>query len=498
MGFIDDKIQTVNSVALFEVLNNLPKSRSTSSLESVISKNKNLLPFLIDLLSVVCKDNTKNPKDRGRCEATRILLEILVEYFPVLLKILKEGLAKAIKAGLACGTDFTLPTFNVKFKINLKNLDFNKLLKTNPLSEAGSTFYGKNATTDLNWFLNNLIQNNGSGTWKNIVDFNYNQTSQEMEVGINQSYATSGGGKTFDGFILDYINSIELITLEQFTARLTDKLTGVLMANVGSSLDQILSMEQVNKLQDRINNSDPCKEDYQIDESYFQFSNDEMLEMENIANQKSKGVVMLNLGCGMVESTVPLEIVKEVFDEIRNTPPSKVNVVIEKSLTTLNDNLTSNVGEEDKKIAKLSLNTKFIESIPKILTDIVLEPKLVILYQLASKLVNGPLNPSTPAVGLGAPVNIDISPKIVVPDGFNYAKATSVFFEFVVRESLAALLEIIFKQVKEEILKLVSDLVVKITKEQANKKIKALTFLTGGLVGGLLSAVPTPDTSKFN
>ena len=66
MGFIDDKKQSVNNVALFEVLGNLPKGRVTSSLASVNSTSKNLLPFLIDLLSVTCKDNSKNPKDRAK------------------------------------------------------------------------------------------------------------------------------------------------------------------------------------------------------------------------------------------------------------------------------------------------------------------------------------------------------------------------------------------------------------------------------------------------
>jgi hypothetical protein len=494
MGFIDDKTQTVNNVALFEVLNNLPKTRSTSSLASVTSKSKNLLPFLLDLLSVTCKDNSKNPRDRARCEAVRILIEILVEFFPALIKILKEALAKAIKAGLACGTDFTLPTFNTKFKLNIKNLDFNNLLKINPTDPVGSTFYGKNATNDLNWFLNNLVQSGGAGTWKNILNFNYNTTTQDIEVGLNPTYVTSGGGKSFDGFILDFINSIELITMEQFMARLMNSITGTLSASVGASLDQILAMEQVNKLLDKIYSSDPCKEEYQIDESYFKFSNEEMLEMETTAIEKSKGVVLLDLGCGLVESTVDPEVVKGIFDEIRNAPPSRVNQVIENSVNTLNNSLTSNVGEQDKNTAKLSLNAKLIEQIPKILTNIIMEPKLVILYQMASRLVNGPLSPTTPAVGFGGP---NIEGNIKVPNGFDYAKATSVFFEFVARESLAALLEIIFRQAKEEILKLVAAIIIKITKEQANKKIKALTFLTGGLVEGLLASVPTPDTSKF-
>jgi hypothetical protein len=497
MGFIDDKTQAINNVALFEVLNNLPKSKVTSSLDSVKSKNKNLLPFLIDLLSTTCKDNAKNPKDKAKCEATRILLEILVEYFPVLLKILKEGLAKAIKAGLACGTDFKLPTFNVKLKLNILELDFNKMLQQSPLSQVGSLLYGKDATKDLNWFLNNLIQSGGSGAWKGIVNFNYNQTTQDMEIGINPSYASGGGGKTFDGFINDFINSIELITMEQFMARLTDSLTGVLSAAMNTSLDQIISMEQVSKLQDNINNSDPCREDYKIDESYFTFSNDEMLEMEVIANQKINGTVMLDLGCGMVSSTIPTTVVKNIFDEIRNTPPSKVSAVIEKSLNSVNDNLTKNVGEENKKLAKLNLNVKFIEQIPKILTNIILEPKLVALYQLCTKLVNGPLSPLTPPVGSGAPIGVDIDAKIKVPKGFDYAKATSVFFEFVAREALAALMEIVFRKIKEEIMRLVADFAAKIVKEQANIRIKAIASITAGITSGLISTIPIPNTSEY-
>lgn len=497
MGFIDDKTQTINNVALFEVLNTLPKGKVTSSLDSVKSKSKNLIPFLMDLLSATCKDDSMSPKEKAQCEASRILIQILIEYFPALLKILKEGLIKAIKAGLACGTDFKLPTFQVKIKLNIQEFDFNKMLQQNPLSAIGSTLYGKDATKDLNWFLNNLIQSGGAGTWKNIVDLKFNQITQEIEIGINTTYASLGGGKSFDNFISDFINSIELITMEQFMARLTDSLTGVLASAMNTSLDQLITMEQISKLQDKINNSDPCKEDYQIDESYFTFSNDEMLSMETIANQKSKGVTMLDLGCGMVESTIPANTVKNIFDEIRSTPPSKISSVIEKSLDSINDNLTKNVGEQDKNIAKLNLNVKFIEQIPKILTNIILEPKLVLLYQLCTKLVNGPLSPLTPPVGSGAPVGVDIDAKIKVPNGFDYAKATKTFFEFVSREALAALLEIIIKVVKREIIKLVADYAAKLAKEQANKKLKALIFLTGGIVDGLLASIPTPDTSKF-
>lgn len=485
MGFINDKTETINNVALFEVLNNLPKSRSTSSLNSVTSKSKNLLPFLIDLLSVTCKDDAKNPRDRAKCEATRILADILSQFFPALIRILKEGLAQAIKAGLACNVNFTLPTFNVKVKLKLKNLDFNDLLKIDPLSEVGSTFYGKDATKDFNWFLNNLVQFGGGGTWKGILDLHYNQTTEEIEIGLNPTYVTSGGGKSFDNLLLDFTNSIELISLENFMARITDKLTGAMMAQLNNppSLDKLISMEQVSVLQDRINNSDPCKEEYQYDESYFKFSNDDMLKIEEIANQKSRGVTNLDLGCGIVPATVDAQIVKGLFDDIRNTPPSKVNVVIDRTIDVLNNNLTNNVPDSDKKVAKLSLNTKMLEEIPKVLTDIILEPKIVALYQLCLKLVNGPLTPPPPAVGAGGSNNANIN----VDNGFDYAKATKVFFEYVSREALSALLEIVYKEVKKEIMNLVQQIVVKMIKERVKLKSKQLTFLLNGTVESLLT-----------
>lgn len=44
---------------------------------------------------------------------------------------------------------------------------------------------------------------------------------------------------------------------------------------------------------------------------------------------------------------------------------------------------------------------------------------------------------------------------------------------------------------------LVAQITVKIAKDQSKLKIKTLTFLTGGIIDGLLASVPIPDTSKF-
>lgn len=476
MGFIDDKTQTINNVALFEVLGNLPKGRVTSSLASINSTSKNLLPFLLDLLSTTCKDNAKNPQDTSKCESTRILIEVLVQFFPALVRILKEGFIEGIKAGLACGVDFTIPNPTPETTINLNKVDFNDLLKTDPNTDTGSTFYGKNAATDFNWFLYNLVQSGGSATWNNILDLTYFPATQDLKIKINNSYS----GRRFNEFLIDFINSIELLSLEGMMSKLMNSLTNVMnfnLPNFNMSLDKIVALEKIDKLQDKINSTDPCKEEYQYDDSFFTFTNDELSDIENTANQKYLGNVYLDVGCGIQLVSVNPSLVKSVFDEIRSTPPSKVSVVVEQSINSLNDSLTNNISEENKKVVKLSLNARLINNIPKIFTNIALEPKIVVLYQISSKTIN------------------DII--VNVTDGFDYVKAVKVFFEFVTRESLAALLEIIFDEIKQEILKLVAEISLKIIKEQADLRIKAIASIVTGVVEGLISTIPVPNTSEF-
>jgi hypothetical protein len=502
MGFTDTKQQIANNVALYEVLGNLPKGKTTSSLESVNSKSRNLLPYFIDLLAMTCKEDKNTFKELARCEAIRLFLSILVDFFPVLLRILKEAFIRALKAGLACGTDFKLPAHPIKVKSNLKNLDYNDLLKVNQFSELGKMQYGKDATKDFNLYLKELVQSGGNGSWAGIIKLNYDKTTQDLEFGIDQSYTNpnnSGNQKTFQEFLTEYMDSIELITMEQLVAKSMDRLTGVLAANMPLSLDKLISIEKVNTLLNNLFNSDPCKAEYQIDDSYYTFSNDDLLSIETICNQKVNGSVLVDVGCGVQNISVDTDVLSTAFNEIRNSPQSEIKATLNKALNSLNDSLTANLSAKDKNTAKLNLNKNFIENLPKILCEIIFEPKMVLLYQLSAKIVKGPLSPNMPTVGQPTPplLSVETDLKIVVPDSFNYAKATRVFFEYTARESMAALLEIIFKELKKSIINLVKDFVILLAKEQSKLKIKTLIFLTGGIVEGLLTQIPIPDTSKY-
>jgi hypothetical protein len=190
-------------------------------------------------------------------------------------------------------------------------------------------------------------------------------------------------------------------------------------------------------------------------------------------------------------------VMVQVFNDIRNATPASTKVVVENSLKNINDSLTRGLDAKDKKAASLALNAKMLEIIPKIMTETIMEPKMVVLYQLSSRMVNGPLTPGTPPVGTATPPSVDVSAPVKATNTFDYAKASKVFFEFVARESLAALLEIVFRQVRDEIIKLVTETILKIIKEKVKYKLKALEFITGAAISGILSSVPSPDISKY-
>lgn len=485
MSFIENKKDIANNLSLLEVLNGLPKNNSTSSLSSVYSKNKNLVPYLIDLLSITCGDDAKSPKDKARCSSKTILNEILTEFFYTLIRILKEGIVKGIKSGLSCGADFTVPTVPIEIKLKLSEIDYNGLLKINPNSNIGATFYGKSSNTDINWFLNDLIQNGGTVSWQNLLKFSYDQTTEELTISVD----VDGQGKKFEEFTSSYLDSSELFSLDNFMTRLVDNLTGSLSSSFLPSLDQIISQEKVNQTLKNLNNTDPCQEEYKYDNSYFTFTNDELFEIEKISNEKVLGETNLDLGCGLVPSSIDPNTFKAIFENLRQAPSNQANLVIEESLTTIDLLLTANVPDSDKNLSIESLNTKMIESIPIILTSIIFEPKIVVLYLICSKMVNGPLFPP----------NQDAN--IKVNNSFDFSKSTKVFFEYVGRESLAALIEIVYKKLKREIILLVTKTTTNIVKEQTKLKYK---ILTGAILGtasstlvGLVASKDVPNTSEF-
>lgn len=493
MGFIDDKNNIVQQISLTEILGDLPKNKLVSNIESVKSKSFNLIPYLLDLLSIVCKDNKMNPKlkDRVKCDLIRILTEILVDFFPVLMKILKEGIIKGIKAGLLCPADFKIPNPPPSVELKSNEFDLNKLTTLEPDAFPASLFFGE-PDKDLNVFLANLIQGGvgSSGTWSNILDFeviDYTLPNGVTTTGLKVDISSTYVGVEYDVFLKDFINSIELFNFDNFIPNLMEQFNGAISGLLGSSgtlsIDSATDKEKVDSMVEKILETDPCEQNFLLDNSFFEFDSDELLEIEKKAQNRLSGVKVINYSCqptviqsrGVINERQINNVKQSISDN-----PNSANLVTKQLAESVISNLANQVAgnDDDQENTKKSLSFELALALPKLSTSVIFTPKIMVLFQISKKLVTDTVDE--------------------FESNFDFAKANSVFFEYVAREASAALLKIIYDQIKEEILKVVIQLIISLIKEAINKKLNQLRSLTGGYdIKSGLSAVNVPDISQF-
>jgi hypothetical protein len=365
-------------------------------------------------------------------------------------------------------------------------------MKVDPNIFPGNLLFG-DPETDLNLFLSNLIQNGTNsatpvtGSWKNLLDFNFDPNTENIDIAINSTY----NNQPFDNFLFDFINSIELIDFKNLLPQLMNQLFGsidVSLPNFDS--ESSVSKEKVDGMVDKVLNSDPCQEDFIFDNSFFEFNSDELLDIEKRSNDRKSGQLTVDAGCSPFSSTISTQTLKNLSDDLDNASPSEYKSIVAQYTDTMLDEMQPfQSGSAEANQQKKAFSVKIATSIPKLFTDVVFTPKITILYQLAQNLITNTIT------DVGVSVNVDDTLKSAK---FDFAKANKVFFEFVVRESMAALLEILVNQIKEEVIKLVISLTTKLIKEAADKRIKQLLSLVGGsaITAGIAS-IPTPDVSDF-
>ena len=229
---------------------------------------------------------------------------------------------------------------------------------------------------------------------------------------------------------------------------------------------------------EKVFETDPCVLGSTVDDSFFSFTDSEKKSINDRARNRYQGFNTVDMGCGLAQSSVDVNTLLEVNDDLDNTNPTEINNVIEQTINRLSDVAASDVDDSDKENVKTGFSTNFIKELPKIFTDIIFTPKIMVLYQV------------THALFRGSPMTTTTSS--------NFAFDNKVFFTFVTRESMAALLEIVFQQLKREVLRIVADFAIELIAEQSDLKLKSILSITYGVTEGTLSLLPTPNTSEFN
>jgi hypothetical protein len=496
MGFIDDKDNIVKQIGLFEVLGDLPNNKLISNIDSVKSTSKNLLPFLLDLLSVACKDKDKLPnvKDRAKCDLIRIFIEILTEFFPVFMRIIKQSIIEGIKAGLLCPADFKIPNPTPSVTLKPNEFDFNKLTSLDPNIFPASLFFG-DPDKDLNVFLSNLLQGGlgNTGSWKNILDFEVveytinNGLSTVTDIGLKVDINPSYSGKEYDTFLKDFMNGIEIFNFNNFIPNLMEEFNGSISSllsnsnpSLGLDIDSATNKEKTSKMVEKILDTDPCDLTFKLDDNFFEFNSDELLEIEKNAQNRLNGTKLVDYSCEpiFIGSGVFLEgEINEIKNRLENNP-NEAKLIIKEYTETVLNRLSGggSIGFGDD--VKKSISFELSLALPKLGTSVIFMPKIMVLYQISKKLVTNTVSD--------------------YENSFDFAKANRVFFDYVTRETGAALLEIIYNKIKQEILRFVGDLVKQLVVEAVTKKLNQIKSLTGRFdVKSGLKSLNVPDVSNL-
>lgn len=495
MAFQKDKNELFEQMGVFNVIAGLPKSKKLNSMESINSKSRNLLPFLLELLKSSCLDNATSPKDKVRCEVSRILIELLLEYLPVLIKIVKEGIVQGIKAGLACGTDFTIPNPTPELTTTIDKIDLTDMMKMDPNGPAGALF--GNPTKDFNRFFLDIITNQNSNTWvdrngNGLLHITYNQPTittnnqptitMKVADGVVNSDGFNRADSSFHDFLVDYINSVELFSTKNVIGTIMDSMFGLISSINGIGVDTLISLDKMDKGVEKILEVDVCADKIILDDSFYDFGNEELSFMERNASNKSRGVSVMDLGCGLVEVAVPASILDNIND-LDTTTPAQSKAILQEILLTVGTSVSQLGNDVDGPTMKSNFDTRQVLNFPSILMRMVVTPKVVGLYQISHQTIN----------------NIILN----VSDGYNFSKAARTFFEYVAREALGALVQILYNKIKRELILLISRVAIKIIKERISLYIGSIKGMSKGLSNSLtdsngsIDSINVPDTSNL-
>lgn len=520
MGDIEKKGEVEKEIGIFKTINDLPDSKAANSFRDVKSAKKNILPYLLTMLSTACEDSSRDLQavpptpdevdeskfrvptftaappsgvllkatggNKVKCNLIRILIEILIEFLPELIRIIKEAVVVAIREALSCGSDFQIPLGTTQI-FDIETIDHKGILKSDPNSNLlGGIFFG--GENDFNRWLYNTMQTPGlANTWEGpngpLMDVTYIPPSQVM-FQISTNY-DENSGKTYNDFISDYMASIELFNQKIVLGNLMNSFFSNVTSNMNPSLEQVIDEEKTDAIMEKILDTDPCQEEQVFDDSFFKFSNEELSEIENNAIYKRSGVVPLDLGCGVFTFDLRTDTagIGEKLDELeelsQQNDPQKVEKNIKNQINLLQDSL-SNASQSNAESIKRKFEIDAIVSLPKVMCKAsILTPKILGIYNFSNYIVNN--STSTERTS------------------YDWVKSNTVFFEYVLRESLAVLVKIVFNKLKAELMRLIAKVAQKIIKKIAKKKLKILaSFALPSVlnsINGLINKIPQPEVA---
>ena len=388
--------------------NNLPSiDLSIPSVPSVNPKQA-VVELLMDVVSLLNSINF----DKMRMQ----LIDWLVEQTRPLEKNLALNIKLGLKECYACKISPLMPDWLLKdsgpgINIEISKIDLECLFGVNPNSDVGKLRYDGNSSNDLNVFLWDVIQANGSPIlWKDpvtsqeIAFFTYlendstafteggvpqttNAKPEVIKMQIHQSYQN----KSIITFINDYINSLNpLFDADKVIPNVINLIFGALTKEVDLS-DQcvVKQVELEESISDYINVglNDP---EVTIDDSFYQFTPEQITNIKTKVKSINNGGISFQTCCKKQTSSVSVNTLKTLNEDLGDAGDNiseKINLLTN-AMEDLQKEASAKVDDVEKTAADGEFWYNFIKSLQIALTKLVLSPKNLILFNTMFYLVN--------------------------------------------------------------------------------------------------------------
>lgn len=440
----------------------MPTFRLDSSYPSINNSGDSIL-FLTDLLKSLI----------GQQELIKKVVEFLTKYLNKIEIALKKIIKELLKGILSCGTNPSIPSFlkstGVGVAVKVDQIDFFDLFKTDPYSLNGPLLYNDITTPDLttsrdfNTFLYGVIQDGPTThSWKNksgqnMLDVRFETSSvgnanNSFIFNVNSNY----DNKSLLDFNNDFVDSIEILNAKDTVNRIIDTIFGSISFSLKKTKKQLQKEAEVNAIIDKLTNAAVNNE---LDNFYFEFSNEEIAKIQTQVDDRKKGIVKIRTST-TVDANMPIEYLQNLTASLNtsSTISDQANVLTD-SLNNMGDNLagqTQNI--QDKQTIKVGFLTELVKSLIKAVSNAILSPKVVVLFLLNYKILYGL------STSYNGPVD--------------FIKQNKALFVNLFKEVTTQVVTFLMTMVMKEITKLAGEAaLVKITDRLENKKQQLLSLV---------------------